>query len=48
MSGATSVIVEVEAGGRGLLRTADTIARQHRRAADVFLIKSRRYPGASE
>ena len=46
MSGATSVIVEVEAGGRGLLRTADTIARQHRRAADVFLIKSPRYPGA--
>ena len=40
MTVSTSVIVEVGPGGRALLRTADTIARQRRPAEGVVLVKS--------
>ena len=40
MTVSTSVIVEVGIGGRALLRTADTIARQRRPAEGVVLVKS--------
>jgi peptidoglycan/xylan/chitin deacetylase (PgdA/CDA1 family)/SAM-dependent methyltransferase len=39
----TSVLVEVGPGGWALLRTADTIARQHRAAEGVVLVKSSAY-----
>jgi peptidoglycan/xylan/chitin deacetylase (PgdA/CDA1 family)/SAM-dependent methyltransferase len=44
MTGSTGVIVGVGAGGRALLRTADTIARQYRPAEDVVLVKSSAFP----
>jgi peptidoglycan/xylan/chitin deacetylase (PgdA/CDA1 family)/SAM-dependent methyltransferase len=47
MNASTSVIVEVGAGGRSLLRTADSIARQRRHVADVLLVGSHLHQGAS-
>jgi peptidoglycan/xylan/chitin deacetylase (PgdA/CDA1 family) len=44
LTASTSVLVEVGPGGRALLRTADTIARQHRPADGVVLVKSFAYP----
>ena len=46
MTASTGVIVEVGPGGRALLRTADTIARQHRPAEAVVLVKSSAFPSA--
>jgi peptidoglycan/xylan/chitin deacetylase (PgdA/CDA1 family) len=40
MTASTSIIVEVGAGGRPLLRTADSIARQRRHVADVWLVSA--------
>jgi peptidoglycan/xylan/chitin deacetylase (PgdA/CDA1 family)/SAM-dependent methyltransferase len=44
MTGSTTMIVEIGPGGRALLRTADTIAHQHRAVDGVVLVKSAAYP----
>lgn len=44
MISSIAVIAQVGAGGRPLLRTADSLARQRQRAADVLLVKSRLAP----
>ena len=46
MTASTSVLVEVGPGGRALLRTADSIARQHRPADGIVLVKSSAHPSA--
>ena len=46
MTSSTSVLVEVGPGGRALLHTADSIARQHRPADGIVLVKSSAHPSA--
>jgi peptidoglycan/xylan/chitin deacetylase (PgdA/CDA1 family)/SAM-dependent methyltransferase len=46
VTSSTSVLVEIGPGGRALLRTADSIARQHRPADGVVLVKSSAHPSA--
>ncbi len=40
----TSVIISVGAGGRAMIRTADSIHRQQRAAADLLLVEESRHP----
>ena len=44
MTRQTSVIIAVGAGGRAMLRTADSICRQQRAAADVLLVEESQHP----
>jgi peptidoglycan/xylan/chitin deacetylase (PgdA/CDA1 family)/SAM-dependent methyltransferase len=44
MTRQTSVIIAVGAGGRAMLRTADSICRQQRAAADVLLVEEFQHP----
>jgi peptidoglycan/xylan/chitin deacetylase (PgdA/CDA1 family) len=46
VTSSTDVIVEVAGGGRPLLRTADTLARQRAAAAAIMLVRSAAFPTA--